>query len=232
MDANYDHANSSNTEKEIGTMYKIIAARLKNIREHYKMTQIELGRQIGVSGNAISSYEIPYCEIPIDNLRKIANVFNVQMSYFTDMGELINVESFIEQFKICNQYIPYYKHTNTNGILLKDAKIADGCLTLPKVMTQGYNIICTDIPDNSLVNLQYKQGELIFVDTDMRPASGNITLLYDTNQKKMILRKYMCEGPMVTLLADGHGDIPPIYTDITNSEYTVIGPVIRSTRDC
>lgn len=232
MNKNYDYGNRAESKKVLGEIHYTIARRLKYIRELHKMTQVELGRRIGVSGTSISSYEIPYCEIPLENLRKISNVFKVEISYFTTESESEDLAQRLHQVKTCNQVIPYFKNSNISGILLNDMKTADGCLTLPRPMTQGINIICTDIPDNAMINLQYKQGELIFVDRDAIPANGSITLLYDPEDNKLILRKYMCEGPMVTLIADGHGDIAPIYINITDSPYKVIGPVIRSTRDC
>ena len=232
MDLKYSIDNPAETKKKISPEFYVIARRLKHLRKIYNMTQSELGRRTGIGATSISSYEKPYCEIPFDNLRIIAELFNLEISYFTSDGVSDNIALRLYQRKSCNQYIPYYDITNTNGILHNDDKIADGCLTLPKPMIQGTNVICTEIPDNSLINLQYKRGEMIIVDLDARPETGSVALLYDTAEKKMIIRKYMCEGPMVTLMSDGHGDNLPIYTDITDNNYILIGPVIRSTRDC
>lgn len=229
MNNNY---NCPTNNTKLDEMYYIIARRIKHLREQFKLTQAELGRRVGLSASAISSYEIPYCEIPVSSLSKIANEFKVEISYFTMDGEITDADQRLHQAKTCKSCVSYFKITNINGILTRDQKLADGCLVLPTALVQGESIICTDIPDNALINQQYKQGELILVNPDARPASGDATLIYDAKAKKLILRKYMCEGPMITLIADGHGNIDPVYTDISNEEYKVIGPVIRSTRDC
>lgn len=232
MRSDYLYSNSADSNKKIDSTYFTIARRLKHIRTCKNMTQVTLAEKIGVSSTSISGYEKPYCEIPIVNLHKIADVFGLEISYFTDESVPDDVAVRMYQRMTCKQVISYYKHTNINGILLNDCQIADGCVTLPKTMTEGTNVICTDIPDNSLLNLQYKQGEIIFVDLNAKPSSGSVALLYDSAKNKMILRKYIHDGPMATLISDGHGDNTPIYIDITDSDYAVVGPVIRSTRDC
>lgn len=229
MNNNY---NCPTNNTKLDEMYYNIARRIKYFREQFGFTQAELGRRVGLSASAISSYEIPYCEIPVSSLTKIANEFKVEISYFTMEGEIADINQKLKQQNTCKFCVSYFKITNINGILTRDHKIADGCLVLPVPLVHGRSVICTEIPDNALINQQYKQGELILVNPDARPASGDATLIYEVKAKKLILRKYMCEGPMITLIADGHGNIDPVYTDISNEEYKVIGPVIRSTRDC
>ena len=226
-----NYKGTGNNKKELGEINFIIAARLRHLRNIHNMTQAELGRRIGLGGTAIANYEKPYCEISIVTLNKIAAVLGVDISYFVGNEETSNVNLKLSQPIYANCSIPYYKTSNISGMLLNDKMMADFILSLPCSFKQAGNIICTDIPDNSMIVDDYKRGELIFVDTDARPANGDVALIYDTASKKMIVRKFISDGPMVTLMASGHSDIPPIYTDIADSEYKIIGPVVRSTRD-
>ena len=220
--------------EETNNIYKIIGARIQYIRTMNNMSQVELGKKIGFGGTTISNYENAYSEVSVDILHKIADVFGINISYFTDISQDLEpelIQQMLAQKDVVIQFIPYYKISNTNGILLQDKKIADGLVHFPWKSMYSNTIICTDIPDNDMAKLEYKKGEYIFVNTCARPMSGDVALVYDTIEKKMILRKYMTDGPMVTLLAEGYSDVAPIYSDITDPDYKVIGPVVRSTRD-
>ncbi|WMJ79518.1 helix-turn-helix transcriptional regulator [Clostridium sp. MB40-C1] len=55
--------------------------RLKELREEKKLTQEELGKFLNVSRQAISGYEAGSIEPSINNLIKLADVFNVSLDY-------------------------------------------------------------------------------------------------------------------------------------------------------
>ncbi|APM41354.1 helix-turn-helix domain-containing protein [Clostridium kluyveri] len=55
--------------------------RLKELREEKELTQDELGRMLGVSRQSISSYESQDIEPSINNLVKLADIFNVSLDY-------------------------------------------------------------------------------------------------------------------------------------------------------
>ncbi|HGG0416061.1 TPA: helix-turn-helix domain-containing protein [Clostridium sporogenes] len=55
--------------------------RLKELREEKDLTQEELGKFLNVSRQAISSYESEETEPSINNLVKLANIFNVSLDY-------------------------------------------------------------------------------------------------------------------------------------------------------
>ena len=55
---------------------------IKNLRIEHKMTQEELGKQIGVQKSAIRKYEAGIVEnIPKSSIQKMATIFNVKPSY-------------------------------------------------------------------------------------------------------------------------------------------------------
>ncbi len=58
--------------------------KLKELRIKNKLTQNELGKIIGVSGQTILNWENDIFEPSIVNLIKLANFFNVSIDYLVD----------------------------------------------------------------------------------------------------------------------------------------------------
>ncbi|AUM92661.1 helix-turn-helix domain-containing protein [Clostridium botulinum] len=54
---------------------------LRELREEKELTQNELGKFLNVSRQAVSSYESEETEPSINNLIKLANIFNVSLDY-------------------------------------------------------------------------------------------------------------------------------------------------------
>lgn len=210
---------------------KIIAARIKHIRTAHKMSQKELGKRIGCGSTTISNYEICYSEPSVEALMKMADVFNIDASYFLPSRAENSFEMpRLSQNGVVTQAMPYYKITNTNGLLLKDDNLADGYIVFPRKTTYTNDIICTDIPDSSMAAAGFRQGEFLFVDTVALPLNGEYVLIYEAENSKMLLRKYLADGPMITLLAeDFEKAVPAIYTDKNQSDYQLVGTVVRWT---
>lgn len=59
----------------------MLGDRLKELREELELTQEELGKRIHVSRQSISSYESEDSEPSLQNLVKLANIFNVSLDY-------------------------------------------------------------------------------------------------------------------------------------------------------
>lgn len=62
-----------------------IAGRLRSLRKSRGWSQTVLGDMIGVSHQMIQKYETAGNRIPIDRLEKIAEVFEVPVSYFFEI---------------------------------------------------------------------------------------------------------------------------------------------------
>lgn len=61
---------------------KHIAQKIKTLRESSGLTQDELGEKIGVEKQSISAYENNKQLPTLERLNKMAEVFNVDMSFF------------------------------------------------------------------------------------------------------------------------------------------------------
>jgi len=60
---------------------KVLAKRLRKLREKKNMTQTELGKLFNLSKQAISSYETGGSEPPSDTLQSFADFFDVSIDY-------------------------------------------------------------------------------------------------------------------------------------------------------
>lgn len=63
--------------------------KLKELREWKKLSQKQIGDIIGVSGEAVGKYERGVCDPSVNNLIKIANIFNVSVD--TLLGHDANI---------------------------------------------------------------------------------------------------------------------------------------------
>jgi transcriptional regulator with XRE-family HTH domain len=61
-----------------------LAQRIKQARESSHISQRELGQGIGVSDKSISSYEKARSMPPVEKLKKIAQITNKPLLFFTD----------------------------------------------------------------------------------------------------------------------------------------------------
>ena len=60
---------------------KIFGERLRELRLDRKMTQVEVGKILNVSGNTIYSWETDKQEPSMSTLLKLCDIFNVSLDY-------------------------------------------------------------------------------------------------------------------------------------------------------
>ena len=65
-----------------------IGQKVKELRKKSKLTQVELGAKIGVSGATVTRYENGNITLKYDTLKKIAAVLDAPMSEFLTEGQL------------------------------------------------------------------------------------------------------------------------------------------------
>jgi transcriptional regulator with XRE-family HTH domain len=75
-----------------GTMYESIGKKITHLREGYGMSKAELGRRLGYHGTYIYYLETGQRRITVELLQQIANIFNVELKYFFDKGEEIELD--------------------------------------------------------------------------------------------------------------------------------------------
>ncbi|MBC7486054.1 MAG: helix-turn-helix transcriptional regulator [Cytophagaceae bacterium] len=80
-------------------MIKNIKLKITSLREASGLTQEQLGHKVGVKKQQISYYENGTTVPPIEKLQKIADIFNVHISYFFVEGTT-NYEAELEREKL------------------------------------------------------------------------------------------------------------------------------------
>lgn len=88
----------------------MFAERLKFLREERKLTQVELGKILNISNQAVSTWEKDK-EPNYDTLKKIANYFNVSIDYL--LGNTDVRDEIYKDKKLCeylNECIVIYNN--------------------------------------------------------------------------------------------------------------------------
>lgn len=58
--------------------------RIRNLREDNDYTQTQMGKMLNISQRAYAHYEAGTREIPIEILKKIADIYNVNLDYLVN----------------------------------------------------------------------------------------------------------------------------------------------------
>lgn len=58
--------------------------RIRNLREDYDMTQVQVGAYLHISQRSYAYYEAGEREIPIEILIELANLYQVNLDYLVD----------------------------------------------------------------------------------------------------------------------------------------------------
>ncbi|WP_308687918.1 helix-turn-helix domain-containing protein [Streptococcus oralis] len=77
---------------------------LKKIRQEHKLTQVELANMLGISQKSYSHWETQKTEPTLENVVKLANIFNTTTDYF--LGQTIyskaNLVRFLDDYDVSN----------------------------------------------------------------------------------------------------------------------------------
>jgi len=77
-----------NSPHKKATLLKSLAERIRKARMSAHLSQLTLGKNIGVSDKSVSSYEQGRSRPSVDTLQKIAKVTNTPVSFFTEENNL------------------------------------------------------------------------------------------------------------------------------------------------
>lgn len=203
----------------------ILGNRIKKFREQLGLTQAQLAKKIGVGATTIANYETAYSTPNPVKIKKLADALGVDRSVFYADDR---VDEHMLQQGVSANIIPFYKITNIPGIIYRDPVIRDGYMTAPSdAHRDTSSLICTKLDDNSMANEGLPAGTYIIVDTGLTPSNRDIALAADNNDKRMVVRNCICDGPMITLMANGFGEENEvIQTSIYDTDIKLIGTVV------
>ena len=69
------------------------AEKISSLREALGLTQAEFGKRLGVTNRAVSKWENEISMPSIDSIYKICKLYNVNIGYFFDDEEAIEVKA-------------------------------------------------------------------------------------------------------------------------------------------
>ncbi|MHB1704198.1 MAG: XRE family transcriptional regulator [bacterium] len=191
-------------------IFKEIGFLIKKRREELGFTQIKLAELIGVTPLTIQRYEYGNNRIKIDYLKKIAEIFKNDISYFFAKSEFIvnKIEdkttfSITPVISSCDeisidmskyQSVPIYSFAGTGKFIgLTETKPID-TLFVPKEFS-SLSIGAFKVTDNSMEPI-IKDGSYIGVDmNDKEPIPGYIYCAYLSNYGGALIRYVIIENP-------------------------------------
>ncbi len=113
----------------------VFAERLRNLREKQGQTQVQVGKAVGKSREAVTKYEMGQREPDLHAITSIAKYFNVSADYIlgiTDQLESIHkqdasddVSLIGEEYQDNEEFIPYFKlalKIKNSGVRLKEVE--------------------------------------------------------------------------------------------------------------
>lgn len=85
---------------------EIVGSQLKKARKLCNLSQGELAEKVGISRMMISRYEVGVSDIPLEKLKKIAEILEKPISYF--FGETLSEDS-AQVWKEAQKYLELFK---------------------------------------------------------------------------------------------------------------------------
>ena len=190
-------------------IYKEIGSLIKKRREESGFTQIKLAEIMGVTLITIQRYESGEYRIKIDCLKRIAEIFKIDISYFFAKSESIahkieDKTSFLANPAIsyCDetsfdiskyQSVPVYSFAKTRKFAdLTEAKPTDTLLVIKEFNSLSMGVV--KVVDNSMEPI-IKNGAYVGVDmNDTEPIPGYIYCVYLSTYGGAVIRYVIIEN--------------------------------------
>lgn len=140
---------------------------LKKIRQEHKLTQVELANMLGISQKSYSHWETQKTEPTLENVVKLANIFNTTTDYF--LGQTIyskaNLVRFLDDYDVSNiknwtkEERDSFKFAILFEIMTRDDKIS--LLKLKDNLITEHNL---DKDEQDIINIIFREVQLEFQD--------------------------------------------------------------------
>ncbi|MBQ8526407.1 MAG: helix-turn-helix domain-containing protein [Clostridia bacterium] len=204
----------------------LLGKKIADCRIRKNLTQAELGKLTGMNSTTISNYEIGYSFPRVDKLQIIADVLGEDIAYFLSNDISSNFRSKNSQIPFQNT-IAFYKNSNINGMLCSPKLHPDSYMVLPSIKKYDTRYLFgTEVEDNSVINEGIPAGSYVIINPNAIANSGDTVAVIDKIKKSLIIRVLNREGPVIHLTANGYGNHTPIITRDTDTDYTILGPVV------
>lgn len=199
--------------------------KLKQLRIERDLSQEEVGKIIGISGQALGLYENGKRDIPTKNLLKLANFYDVSADYILGKTKLRKNNEYEEK----NKYIPVLGIVKAGYNYLADENII-GYVSVNDNTLKSEDFFALEVKGNSMEPIIYEK-DIAIVKKQEEFENGDIVVALINGDEATIKRAYKNERGIV--LQPANPMIEPLKFEkeqIVNLPVKIIGIVYNITR--
>lgn len=199
----------------------IFGLTLRKLREGSELSLGELAQKLSVSRNFLSNIESGYLEPSSEFTEQVANFFDVPQNYLT--AEVGGIEpAFLPKGYCC---INVFSTQAVESGILRESDVLDKIVVHTSDEHEDY--IAVPAKNNLLSASRIHTGDTLVISRRSIADNGDICLI-SFPDKSVDFRKIYRDGTKITLFTDSiESNLPPVTYDISNSEYKILGKVVR-----
>lgn len=210
-------------KKSISGSGKAFATNLKQLRKARGLTQVELGKAIGVQKSCISNYEQNFSMPDISRLLDIAAFFEI-----SDLGQLVGYapQNTLAEGNGSNRRVPVIHKIQYGTFPFAPDNIIDE-FVLPSINLKTGDFMGFIIPDNSMERSKLKKGDIAVVRRQPIISTGDIALISAENYPPLLRKVYFSEKDIITLVPDSDdSSFAPITLDPKKDNFEIMGRLL------
>ena len=188
----------------VGVNKNIIAEKLKKALHEAEMSQVDLGKELGISQAQVNYWVQGHRKPNLENLQKIASILDKPLEYFLSTKKETTKE-YINRVKVATdiQLVPVRgisSATNEKFVLEEEDGTFIGYTKTGEkqfaIKVEGNCMVDPKDPQNSIFN-----GDYVVIDPQVVPYDGDIVLARISEEYSTIKRMYI-KGDYVYLVPD------------------------------
>lgn len=200
--------------------------RLKMLREEKELNQVELGKIIGVSGQALGMYENEKRDMSTDTVIKLANYFGVTIDYLLGKSDIRTKTDEIDNPVVS---IPLLGIVKAGYDYLAEENIID-YVTVTNSNINNKDFFALKVKGNSMVP-EIHEGDIAIVKKQNDFENGDYVVALINGDEATIKKGYKTDNGL--LLQPVNQSVAPLIFDketINSMPVTIIGVVYNITR--
>lgn len=203
-----------------------IGERIKILRKEMGLSQAYIANRLGISKTTISNYETNYSVPSRQNLKNLADLFNVNIDYI--LGETEFKDRFVNFVK--GVKIPIYSIENADAILNKSVDGITGYMDLPGCGQENIydEMFAMKLCDNAMDAAGISKESYVIVGRSNQVPAGKIGVAVCEN--KVYVRRVHILDNALTLVPDSY-DRKHMPMQFEREKSFVVGRVIKAIVD-
>lgn len=217
-----------------------ISENIKTLRRRYGLTQQELGEIAGVSGKAVSTWELGIKEPRMGAIQRIADHFNISKSSIIEDGGM----EFPTYVQSDSTPIPSeYHYPNIFPITTKRVPLLGSIACGEPIFAQedhelyvevGTNVhadFCLQAAGDSMINARINDGDIVFIRKQDTVDNGEIAAVVIGDEATLKRVYYYSDKDLIILRAENPSYKDLIYTDADLDQIVILGKAVAFQSD-